>query len=118
MRQLGYTYTRIDGTMSADDRIDAMESSTVKGATRSKLLASSYALHACGTGINFDSRKRSLHDGLLVEPSGRTGNIFLFLPLVKKKINVLTLLMLPPYFLCRQWIACIVTKRPYGLCDS
>jgi hypothetical protein len=54
--------------MSADDRIDAMESSTVvRLAANSSLHL--MLLHACGTGINFDSRKRSLHDGLLVEPS-------------------------------------------------
>jgi SNF2 family DNA or RNA helicase len=53
MRQLGYTYTRIDGTMSADDRIDAMEMFDSEGCDSQQtprfILCS---LHACGTGIN------------------------------------------------------------------
>jgi SWI/SNF-related matrix-associated actin-dependent regulator of chromatin subfamily A3 len=52
-RELGYTYTRIDGTMSADERIDAMEKFDSEGCDSQQtprfILCS---LHACGTGIN------------------------------------------------------------------
>jgi SNF2 family DNA or RNA helicase len=53
LRQLGHTYTRIDGSMSADERIDAMEKFDTEGCdsmqTPRFILCS---LHACGTGIN------------------------------------------------------------------
>jgi SNF2 family DNA or RNA helicase len=53
LKQLGYTYTRIDGSMSADARIDAMEKFDSEGCDSQQtprfILCS---LHACGTGIN------------------------------------------------------------------
>jgi hypothetical protein len=53
LRLLGHTYTRIDGTMSADERIDAMEKFDSEGCDSMRtprfILCS---LHACGTGIN------------------------------------------------------------------
>jgi SNF2 family DNA or RNA helicase len=53
LRQIGHMYTRIDGSMSADERIDAMEKFDSEGCyslqTPRFILCS---LHAAGTGIN------------------------------------------------------------------
>lgn len=51
--KLGYTYTRIDGTMNTQHRMEAMEAFDSKGCDSMEepqfILCS---LHACGTGIN------------------------------------------------------------------
>jgi len=53
LRELGHTFTRIDGSMSAQERYDAMEAFDTDGCFSSEtprfVLCS---LHACGTGIN------------------------------------------------------------------
>lgn len=53
MEKLGHTFTRIDGTMTAQERIDAMEKFDTEKCdsmrTPQFVLCS---LHACGVGIN------------------------------------------------------------------
>ena len=52
-RELGHTYTRIDGSMSAQERYDAMEAFDDDGCYHpSKPRFVLCSLHACGTGIN------------------------------------------------------------------
>lgn len=55
MQELGHTFTRIDGTMNAQQRIDAMEAFDTERCDSMRtprfILCS---LHACGTGINLE----------------------------------------------------------------
>eukprot|EP00977_Amphora_coffeiformis_P014893 scaffold4244_cov167-Amphora_coffeaeformis.AAC.6 len=55
MQKLGHTFTRIDGSMSPQERIDAMEKfDTEKCDSQRTPRFILCSLHACGTGINLE----------------------------------------------------------------